>query len=250
MIKLPEAPSWSSCGPNPVVVGNSSIIGAIQCVVGQRTSQAGEPDEFILFAGTVNGGVWRTNGFTGAILQGGGPPPAIKWAPLTDAAQTLSVISLALDPLDPSGNTLWVGTGQLSSSQSGGQAVGLLKSTNARDQSPTWTLKGVRAEPEDVSLDGRRIIAVVPTSLIDEGQVILVAAFDVEGILRSRDGGTSFQRVNAQRANGPAGPLSGSATDLIADPNDPQTFYAAIGATYDAHNNLTTQGGIFRSTDG
>jgi hypothetical protein len=85
---------------------------------------------------------------------------------------------------------------------------------------------------------------------MDEGQIILVATFDVEGILRSKDGGTSFQRVNAQRANGPAGPLSGSATDLIADPNDPQTFYAAIRATYDAHNNLTTQGGIFRSTDG
>jgi hypothetical protein len=102
--------------------------------------------------------------------------------------------------------------------------------------------------PGNVSLVGQRIISVIPTRIIDAGthqQVILVAAYDGDGILRSSDGGRTFQTVR-----GPSGPLTGFATDLVADPNDSNIFYAAIRATYDVNGDLATSGGIFCSKDG
>ena len=247
MIRLLDVPSWSSAGPKPIGLSATSFTGAIQTVVGWKI--ASNPDRYVLFAGAVNGGVWRSDTFTGAMLQPGAKPPAIQWIPLADGAPTTSISSIALDPTDPSGNTLWAGTGQFSSSGGGGPAVGLLRTTNARDTSPVWTVLGHTARrPTDVSLVGQRISSVAPTSLKDPGtgqQIILVAAYDGQGILRSTDGGTTFQPVK-----GPAGPLSGFGADLIADPNDSHTFYAALGATYDDSQKLISSGGVFRSTDG
>jgi hypothetical protein len=249
MMKLLGTPSWSNVGPHPIALQEGSITGAIQSVVGQRIRRPGSPDIFVLYVGAVNGGVWRADNFTEAMLRGGGRTPPIQWSPLTDGAPTLSIASLAIDPRDPNGNTLWAGTGHFSSAQFGGPAVGLLRTTNAKDALPTWTLLGDQAaQPPDLSLSGQRIVSVVPTALIEPTtgeQVILAAAYDGLGIVRSTNGGRSFQAVQ-----GPAGPLSGFATDLVADPNDPQILYAALRATYDDQQNLVTPGGIFRSTDG
>jgi hypothetical protein len=249
MIKLLGAPAWRSCGPNPIALGNTAITGAIQCAAAQKISRPGDPEAHVIYLGAVNGGVWRSDSFTASMLQGSSRTPAIQWKPLTDSAPTLSVSSMALDPHDATGNTLWVGTGRVSSFNSiGGPVVGLLKTTNARDPSPAWMILGDQTpQPTDVSLAGQRIFSVIPTTLQDPGtgkQIILVAA-DRDGILRSRDGGLSFQRVA-----GPTGSLSGYGTDLIADPNEPQIFYAALSATYDDRRNLTSSGGVFRSVDG
>src|SRR5207245_7868061 len=120
----------------------------------------------------------------------------------------------------------------------GGPAIGLLKTTNGTASFPNWTVLGNGAVlPTDVSLARQRIISVVPTSLLDRitgQQIILVASLDGNGILRSKDGGQTFQRVN-----GPSGPLSGQASDLVADPNNSQRFYAAVAGS-----------GTFRSDNG
>jgi hypothetical protein len=244
------APAWRNCGPNPVVDadGNSSATGAVQSVVALRISSP-QPASYTLYAATINGGIWRADNFTDAMLEAPSQSlPAIQWSPLTDQEPTLSTCSLALDPLDPSGNTLWVGTGQLSSGGMGGQAVGLLRTTNGRSRAPAWAvLGGAALQVGDVSLVGQRIVSVVPTTLTDpttRRQIILVAALDGHGILRSSDVGQTFRSVN-----GPAGPLAGQATDLVADPNDPNTFYASIAATFQ-NQNVIRPGGIFRSGDG
>jgi hypothetical protein len=235
------APVWFNRGPNPITTGNTSITGAVQTVTALRTPHVGEPATYVLYAATVNGGVWRCDNFVDAMLpETGQPLPAIQWIPLTDQLPTMSICSVALDPLDATANTVWAGTGGLSSGGLNRPALGLLKTTNGRSQNPAWNVMGAALAPQ-------RIINVVPTSLMDPAtgkQVILVAALDGQGILRSNDGGQTFQTVN-----GPAGPLVGLATDLIADPNNLQTFYAAISANFQ-NQDLISQGGIFRSTDG
>ena len=234
------APVWFDRGPNPITTGNTSITGAVQTVTALRTVHADQSHTYVLYAATVNGGVWRCDNFVDAMLTAAGQPlPPLRWIPLTDQVPTMSICSVALDPLDATGNTVWAATGGLSSGQLNRPALGLLKTTNGRGQNPAWDVMGAALAPQ-------RIISVVPTSSMDPAtgkQVILVAALDGQGILRSNDGGQTFQTVN-----GPAGPLAGLATDLIADPNDPQTFYAAISANF--QNQELIQGGIFRSTDG
>jgi protocatechuate 3,4-dioxygenase beta subunit len=249
MMKFAGLPAWRSCGPNPIGFNSFSITGAIQSVVGKSISHPGGADTFVLYAGAVDGGVWRADNFTPAMLQPAAQPPAILWNPLSDNAPSLSISCLALDPRDPGANGLWAGIGQFSSFGGfGGPPVGLIQTTNARDPLPTWMVRGNQVtRPGDVSLVGMSIVSVVPTTLMDSvtgQQIILVADFNGQGILRSKDGGSSFQRVN-----GPAGALTGFATDLMADPNDPQTFYAALRATYNSQFQLVTPGGIFRSKD-
>jgi UDP-2-acetamido-3-amino-2,3-dideoxy-glucuronate N-acetyltransferase len=73
-------------------------------------------------------------------------------------------------------------------------------------------------------LAGLNITAVIPTRQQD---VVLVSTLDKRdagnnlikqgGIFRSTDGGATFSRL-----------VDGSATDLIADPGNPERFYAAI----------------------
>src|SRR5215469_16340350 len=118
MIKLLGNPPWKSCGPSPILMPTGSATGAIQTVIGHGQ---GNSDAFDLFVGAVNGGVWSCKNFTKAMLQGGvSRASGILWTAITDSAASLSAASLALDPNDGTGQTLWVGTGQFSSSFIGG----------------------------------------------------------------------------------------------------------------------------------
>src|SRR5205807_758136 len=129
-------------------------------------------------------GVWRTDNINAT------DPAQIRWRPLTDNQPSLATSSLALDPFDPSGNTLWVGTGPLSSYQynnNGIQSVGLLKTS---DGGATWTRLGT-------DLAGQRILRVVPAALIDPSthqQVVLAACGNGAGIQWSDNGGRTFHQ--------------------------------------------------------
>src|SRR5262249_12270527 len=139
-----------------------------------------------------------------------GDPTTIDWRPMSDNQPSLSISSLALDPNDLNGNTLWAGTGSLSSGFNyGGSPIGLLKTT---DGGQTWTVLG------GTGLSGQRVVSVVPTKVGELGQVVLVAALDGNGVMRSNDGGRTFQPVNAVDQSGNHIQLTGQATDLIADP--------------------------------
>jgi hypothetical protein len=63
-IKLLGAPNWTSAGPNPILLQGSSITGAVQTVVGKALG----PNAYVLYAGAVNGGVWRADNFTDNML--------------------------------------------------------------------------------------------------------------------------------------------------------------------------------------
>jgi hypothetical protein len=99
---------------------------------GRTTALALAPDcapgSCRLYAATSGGGVWRTD-------EALAPEP--RWMYLSSAFAGNAVGSVALDPNDPSGNTVWVGTGEGNTCGSGCVAgVGIYKST---DGGVTWT---------------------------------------------------------------------------------------------------------------
>jgi hypothetical protein len=227
------SPPWEEMGPGPIQNAGgkatpNDAVGAIESVAVASTG----PGTYIAYAGTANGGIWRTDQITDGMFNGTVDPSGIGWKPLTDNlpfAATLAINSLALDPNDNAGNTLWVGTGASFSSTglSSGPGIGLLKTTDGGDN---WTVLG------NSDLAGQQITRVLPTTIQDPGtgQKIVLVATRQNGIYRSIDGGQTFQNV-----------LFGQASDVVADPNSPGTFYAALpgNGIYESTNNGNTNNG-------
>jgi hypothetical protein len=225
-------PAWLNEGPGPRIESSTAGMTAQQNpTTGAVNDVVVSPvDSNTLFAATVNGGIWRTRDRSAQ---------SPSWTPLTDTAASLAISDIAFSPLDarnaavtantPAGNlVLYAGTGSLSSFGigQGGQAVGLLKSTNG---GATWQRSGT-------DLAGEVVRNVVPTSLTDpNGQVVLVGMVN-SGVWRSDDGGGSFTRISGNATSNL--PLAG-VTQLLADPGNPNVFYVALGGS-----------GVYRSNDG
>jgi autotransporter-associated beta strand protein len=217
-------------GPAPANTANFTDTGAVQTVMldpslGPNT----------IFIGSTNGGIWRTT-------NGGA-----SWTPLTDNQASLSIASLGLDPTDPSGKTLVAGIGATSnglwsglpSLGRGGSRTGLLYST---DGGNTWSPMGT------TTLSGMSVIGAAAL-----GSTILAATFENKdpsntsssyGLYRSINGGANFSLVSGASGTGlPAGPVS----SLVADPANPNTFYAAVTS---ADKNNYSQTAVYKSIDG
>src|ERR1017187_720141 len=95
-------PFWSNVGAGFSLVG------------GRATALAATPDG-TWFAGTADGGVWRSTN------QGQ------RWTPVFDSMPALSIGALAVNPADGS---LWVGTGEANLSQDSYAGTGVYRSTN------------------------------------------------------------------------------------------------------------------------
>jgi hypothetical protein len=170
------------------------------------------------FAGTPNGGIW--------ITSNGGT----TWKPLTDNQASLSIGSLSLDPTDTSGKTIIAGIGITDNGGysppfvtvgRGGQRNGLLYTS---DGGATWSALG-----QNSAFAGESVV-----SAMARGSTILAATFEPAdaftptagyGLFRSTNGGTTFTTVSGTAGTGLP---NGAVTSLVADPNDPNTFYAAV----------------------
>lgn len=187
--------SWVDIGPAPVYesTGKHSS-GRIRAVV----IDPGDPSSRTFYIGAAQGGIWKTT-------DGGA-----HWVPLTDHEASLATGSLALDPQDTS--IVYAGTGE----SGGGDAyygAGVLKSL---DGGSSWSQMG--AKEFDYAHGGARIqaLAIDPTPVASpDEQRTLYAAAD-SGLWRSVDGGRSWTKVQ-----------TGAFTDVVIDPNDSQTVYAA-----------------------
>jgi hypothetical protein len=201
--------NWVAQGPGPINAGGFQQIGAVEELAADPTNAN------ILYAATVNGGIWKTTNATAAS-------PA--WTPLTDQFPVLTMSAIAISPLNS--NTIYAGTGQRSSGGFDGAAPnGLLRST---DGGASWAMVGQ-------SLAGRPIRSIVPmaigTSVADQ---VVLAASTSGGIFRSTDGGVTFTQIS-----GTNGLPNGSASFALRDPANANRVYAAIPAS-----------GVFRSDDG
>src|SRR5262249_38190816 len=117
---VPNNTSRTDVRPGQFTPNQDDLVGgAIQAIAvlppDPNAPPGAPPDSNTVFVGTVNGGVWKTEDATN---------PKPHWVPLTDSAPSLSISALAFSPLDR--NTLYAGTGDLSSLHLSGQGDGLL----------------------------------------------------------------------------------------------------------------------------
>jgi sugar lactone lactonase YvrE len=92
-----------------------SNVGAGFSLVGGRTTALAQTPDGAWFAGTADGGVWRSSD------QGR------NWVPVFDSMPSLSIGALAVDPADGS---LWVGTGEANTSQDSYAGTGVYRSAD------------------------------------------------------------------------------------------------------------------------
>ncbi|MGY6550297.1 MAG: VPS10 domain-containing protein [Erythrobacter sp.] len=173
-----------------------------------------------------SGGVWKTEN------------AGTTWTSLFDGQGSYSIGTVALDPADR--NRIWVGTGENVGGRHAGFGDGIYKSD---DGGKTWRNMGL-ARSERISK-----IIIHP----DDPDIVWVAAQGPlwspggeRGVFMTTNGGKSWTNVLA------AGPYTG-ATDLLIDPRNPDTLYAA---TWQHHRTVAAyigggpESGLWKSEDG
>lgn len=190
--------TWIERGPAPTfsaqvrIPPDNDVSGAVHALAAHPSN----PD--ILYAGSVNGGIWRTNNARAARPD---------WAPLTDGLPSQSIGSVSFDPTDTTAQTLVAGIGRWSNfAQRGDDELGVYRTT---DGGLTWTLLG------GATLLGQKMVAVEA-----RGASLLAASFN-GGLFRSTDTGASWQAVTGVL---PAGGVH----DLVADRSNPARLYIAM----------------------
>jgi photosystem II stability/assembly factor-like uncharacterized protein len=205
---------WRSIGPHR---GGRSL-----AVAGVR----GQPELF--YFGSVDGGVWRSN------------DAGRTWNPIFDSQPIGSIGAIAVAPSNP--QVIYVGSGEADMRSNIGYGNGMYKSTDA---GKSWTRIGLT--------DSRQIARI----LIDpaDANKVFVAALGhaygpntERGVFRSKDGGSTWQRILFRDANT-------GVIDLAFEPGNTATIYAALLQTRRPPWNVypPSKGpgsGLYRSTDG
>ncbi len=209
-----------------------------------------------IWIANAGGGIWRTENALAATPT---------WKYLSSPFEHNNTAAIELDPNDPTGNTLWVGTGEPNICRSGCLAgVGLYKST---DGGNTWTgpiggeyfngrgIGSIEIKPGNSSIvyvgsgaQGSRGISNSCCTGVDRGGNIPGAPHF--GLWKSSDGGQTFGLVS----QGATALCTGNAPSEVffnttpcsprgarrvkVDPVDPNVVYASFLAR-----------GIWRSTD-
>ncbi|MGM0545346.1 MAG: T9SS type A sorting domain-containing protein [Bacteroidota bacterium] len=179
-----------------------------------------------ILAGGVSGGIWKST-------DGGD-----TWQMKTDPNQNMSVTSLAQDPTNP--DTWYYASGEFfgnSASDRGSTAsyfgTGIYKST---DNGETWSRL---ASTEDTDIDWNSEFDFISRIVVNPQNGDVYFAANGDGIYRSADGGTSFNRV--------LGSLGGYRfADVIVNENG--DLLAALSQN-SAGDSQPEDPGIYRSTD-
>jgi photosystem II stability/assembly factor-like uncharacterized protein len=196
---------------------------------GRTRAAAGVPDQpNVFYVGQVDGGVWKSTDY------------GRTWNPIFDGQDTQSIGAIAVAPSDSSVVYVASGEGLHRPDLSVGDGV-----YRSADAGKTWTHLGLR--------DGQQIPAIA----VDPGNANRLFAAVLghpygpnpeRGIFRSTDGGKTWDKVLFKDEN-----TGGS--DVVIDPKNPQVVYASLwderlGPWEDGNEYATTNGGLFKSTDG
>jgi hypothetical protein len=229
--------SWISLGPTvalyPAVLNRT---GTPYVASGRITALAIEPHcrtwHCRLYVGAAGGGIWRTD-------KALSDKP--KWHFISGSFATNAIGTITIDPTDPSGETIYAGTGEPNASVDSEAGMGIYKSTDGGD---TWTLLPAAATIGTNTFNnfpkGRAVsqVTIDPTS----GITIYVATtrgvrgyssvpsgattnppppVAPFGLYESTDGGNTFSFI----WDGHASARGVNAVQL--DPNNPAIVYAA-----------------------
>jgi hypothetical protein len=235
-LQRPAPPSqWTLVGPtsanNPDVL---TFSGAPYTTSGRITAFALAPNcgqgLCYLYLGAAGGGVWRTKH---ALHTN----PSQQWEFISDSFATNAIGTLTIDPTDPSGNTIYAGTGEPNASADSEAGFGIYKSTNGGN---TWTHLaahtdvpagagvdctcafghgGFQTAPaySGPAFDGRAISSIIidpnspntiyvgsvravrgVSSVLSGGVVTLAPGLPPYGFWKSTDGGANFTLINSQ----------------------------------------------------
>lgn len=193
---------------------------------GRIVAIAVDPNDFSrYYVGVASGGVWKTTN------------SGITWAPVFDNESSYSIGAVVLDPKNPL--TVWVGTGENNSQRSVSYGDGVYRSD---DGGKTWKNTGLKTS-EHISR-----IAIDPR---DSNHVYVAAQGPLwgpggdRGLFKTTDGGKTWKSVLTISENT-------GVTDVVIDPQNPDTLYAAA---YQRRRHVWTlinggpESAIYKSTD-
>lgn len=154
-----------------------------------RTLMIDPNDKNRLWIGTATGGMWYNPDFRNNA----------QWVPISDDWESMSISSLAYDPVDPS--TFYAGTGESFTSvpiyrESSSSGVGIYKTT---DGGTTWQLLASTAAFDYINdlvvreENGKGVIYAAVASGTYQGR--LFASERSDGLYRSTDGGEIWEQV-------------------------------------------------------
>ena len=191
-------------------------------------------DENTIIAGGTSGGMWRST------------DAGETWDKVTRKDDLHSVTCVAQDIRPGREDTWYYGTGEFSgnSARGGGGATyrgdGIFKSTNG---GLDWTLLPAtsQGEPNNFTNPFQFVWRVITNPFNNNEDEVLAATFG--GILRSVDGGNSWNFVIGQVSN-----RNSSYTDVTLGADG--TFYASLSQRAPNQNVNALERGIYRSEDG
>jgi photosystem II stability/assembly factor-like uncharacterized protein len=176
-------------------IGPALMSGRISYLAGHPTNNK------IIYAGTAGGGVWKSQ------------DAGLNFVSIFDDYNQ-SVGCLAIDPKNPD-NTIWVGTGETWTRNSVSVGDGLYK-TN--DGGSNWAKVGFEKSERISSIQ----IDPNNTDVVYIGVLgPLWGDSDERGVYKTMDGGKTWARLLAGR-------LNTGCSELVMDPKDPNTLYAAF----------------------
>jgi photosystem II stability/assembly factor-like uncharacterized protein len=196
---------------------------------GRTRALAGVPSQpNVFYIGAVNGGVWKSNDY------------GRTWTPIFDSQPAQSIGAITIAPSDP--NIVYVANGEGLARPDLSVGNGIYKSTDA---GKTWTHLGLR--------DGQQIpgLAVDPRNPNRVLAAVLGHPYgpsEERGVYLSTDGGQNWTKVLSKNEN-----TGGDQVEF--DPSNPDVAYASMwsvrqGPWEDNNEYQTTDGGLFKSTDG
>ncbi len=248
--------AWVQIGTGGTTTASGSSNQDYGVAAGRATTvvvDQGDSTGNTVYLGGATGGLWRTKNATASAslscLSGG-----VCWTPLIDDQATLAVGAVAVQP--GNSNLVLVGTGEANNSADSYYGLGILRSTNALSDTPTWTLieqATVNGAPQPLhglgftriafSLDNPNVVVAAAAASSEALQVgAETGGSSLRGMYYSTDAGASWTYATVTDSGGPVAP--GSVTSVIYNPtkrlpSNQAFFYAAF-----------RYHGIYSSSDG
>jgi photosystem II stability/assembly factor-like uncharacterized protein len=197
-------------------------------VVGGRVSDIAvdENETRVIYVGTATAGVWKSTNH------------GITWKAIFTDESTSSIGDVTLAPSNP--NVVWVGTGEPQNRQSSPWGDGVYKSV---DGGRNWQNMGLR---ETLHISRIQVHPRNPDIVYVAAMGGLWGPNPERGVFKTTDGGESWEQVLSVDENT-------GAIDLVMDPGDPNTIFAAMyqrQRTAWGYNGGGPGSGIYRTFDG